>query len=115
MPTIRVTVQVEVDDVPIVNFPLFYRATPTLAMGLSKTQVSGAPFVSLPDIAFSTLQQAIIQSDQQVSIAFNGVTASPITLTAGGIMVLDGTSLTALSIQNLSGQTATMRGFIGGV
>jgi len=115
MPTVRVTVIVEVDDVPVVNFPLYYRAAPTILEGISKQQVTGGGFVSVPNAAFTTLQQAILQTDQQLSVAFNGVTATPITLTAGGIMLLDGASLTALSISNASGATANLRGLIGGV
>jgi len=115
MPTIRVSVQVTLDDVPLTNFPLFQRSAPSEFQSLAAQQVSGGGFVAIPSSLMTTIQSAIFQTDQQLSVAFNGVVASPITVTAGGVLCVLGTSLTALSASNSSGSTANIRGLVAGV
>jgi hypothetical protein len=112
---IRVSVIVEIDDVPVANFPLYYRQAPSAVQTLVDTQATGGGFVAVPSSAMTTIQTAIFQTDQTLSVAFNGVVASPITLSAGGVLAVLGTSLTALSASNASGSTANLRGFIAGV
>jgi hypothetical protein len=115
MAQIRVSVIVEVDDVPVANFPLFYRQAPTVVQPLVRTQTSGGGFIAVPSTAMTTIQTAIFQSDQTLSVAFNGVVGSPITLSAGGVLAVLNTSLTALSASNASGSTANLRGLLAGV
>lgn len=115
MPTIRVSVVVEVDDIPVANFPFFYRASPNAAQSIADVQATGASFFTIPTTAMATIQTAILQSSQATAVAFNGVTATPITMNAGGVLLVLGASLSALSVQNNSGANSNLRGFVAGV
>jgi hypothetical protein len=98
MPTFRVSVYVEVDDQPLTNFPIVRRITTTDSQPLRTTRAAEA-FTPLPSGEMTTIAVAIVQANQAVQVAVNGVTTAPIQLNANGLLILVDTALTAVAVQ----------------
>ncbi len=50
-----------------------------------------------------------ITADKAITVKFGSVTGTPFTLRSGGVMVVDGSNITALYLSNTSGSTAVVR------
>jgi hypothetical protein len=117
MPTLRITVSIDVDDVPIATSPIIRRISPAESQPMTAIRATSASFVALPTGEMTTnIQALILQADQTVAIGVNNSATNPITLNPGGVMILFDCNLTGGSplLQNNSGQSATVRTLIAG-
>lgn len=114
MPTVKSTVVIDIDDIPIPSFPLVRRTSPTEAQPFVIQRATGGGFVALPTGELTTISGLILTSDQAISIRLNGV-AGEVTLNANATLVLHDVALTtAPTVSNASGSTATIRGLAFG-
>jgi hypothetical protein len=114
MPTVKTTVVVDLDDVPIPGFPLVRRTSPTEAQSFTVQRATGGGFVALPTGELTTISFLSLTSDQAISVRLDGL-AGAITLNANATLVLHDIALTtAPTVSNSSGSTATIRGLAAG-
>lgn len=114
MPSIKTSVVVDVDDVPVSSFPVIRRLEPPEAQSFVVQRATGGGFVALPSGELTTIQTLVLQADQTVSIRLDGA-AGAITLNPNAILVImDGNLTAAPTVSNASGATATLRGLVAG-
>lgn len=110
----KITVNLDVDDIPVTSFPLVRRFTVTESQAFSVQRATGAAFTALPTGELSTIQALVLQADQTTAIRLNGV-AGEVTVNPNGIVIVfDGSLSTAPTLQNNSGSTAQVVGIAGG-
>lgn len=114
MPTIKLSVTVDVDDIPITGFPLVRRIEFAEAQSFNVQRTTGAAFTALPTAEMTTVKALILQSDKTTAIRLNGV-AGEVTLNPNSVVIVfDATMSTAPTLQNNSGSTATVVGLAAG-
>jgi hypothetical protein len=114
MPTFRVSVYVEVDDVPLANFPIVRRITTADAQPLRTVRGVSGGFVALPSGEMTSIAVAMLQATGPLQVAFNGVTTAPITLNATGMLILVDAALSAVAVQNSGGSSAQVAALLAG-
>jgi hypothetical protein len=115
MPTIKVSILVEVDDVPVPNFPIVRRLTTQDAQPLRTTRPSNpGVFTPLPSGEIATIAVAMLQANQTLAVALNNRIDAGFTMNPNGIMVLVDTALNAVSIANATGSIAQVSALIAG-
>jgi len=113
----RATTTIESPD--LLRFALDYQAAVTEYFGPHSVQVatstSEESLTALGTGGLTTVTFLQVSSNQDISITLGTANVNvPVSLVAGGILVLAGTSLTAISISNSSGSTANVRYLVGG-
>jgi hypothetical protein len=114
MPTFKVTVLVEMDDVPLPNFPVVRRITTAAAQPVRAVQASGVGYTALPSSEMATIAVAMVQANQALQVALNGITANPILLNTTGMLIVVDAALVGVSVQNTSGNPAQITALLAG-
>ena len=114
MPVLKVTINIDLDDIPVTGFPLVRRFETPEGQSFTMQRPTGAAFTALPTGELSTIQALVMQSDRTTAIRLNGV-AGEVTINPNGIVaVIDGSLGTAPTLQNNSGATTVVRGLAVG-
>ena len=111
MPSIKVTVDIEIDGVRLGDFPFSHRVQITQEQAFALQQASGGGYVALSQLSPETV--LALKSDQQVSLEINGV-AAPIVLNPNGFIVIVDGAISAVTVNNASSTTANLEGVIAG-
>lgn len=116
MPSVKVTVNIEIDGEPIRGFPYVRRFEPADRDSFEATIATGAPFVAFPTSGQITLKQFLFFCPLGAAMAFKlQGDGTSITLNKGGfVIVVDSTDISAPTIQNNSGAGAKAIGMLAG-
>lgn len=119
MSTLRVTVQVDLDGVPVAGFPLVRRLELDESQGFVFEKATGGGYTAVPTGELATVQALVLTSDQDVTIRLNGQSDAGVALVAGGVLaIVDATinagATTNVTVTNASGSTANIRGVAAG-
>jgi hypothetical protein len=87
MPTLKLTVQADLDGVPLRGFPLVRRLPVAEVQGFETMHTPGG-FVSLPLSELSTVAALILRSDQAATLRLDGQSDKGIDVKAGGLVIL---------------------------
>lgn len=103
----------------VMPFPLDHALAVTEWMPPYNVQIPTATteesVVALLTQGLTTLTFVCITADQDISVTYGTAGSNvPVSLTAHGVHLLSGTSLTALAISNASGVTANVTIFVAG-
>ncbi len=112
---IELTLSLKVDGILYPNFPLIRRLQVDQLIPLGFTQRAGEGYTSLAT-QLTTLQAAIITTDQPLSFRVNNQSQS-IPVNAGGLLCFFDTTIdivTLLSVLNAGTENAQMNGLSGG-
>jgi hypothetical protein len=113
MPTFRVTVLIDVDDVPITDFPVVRRIATTNESADTYTQVTGGGSVAMPHGVLVTGQMVAVSTTQPVTLGIGG---GALSLNSNAfVLIMDaGIPTAGLTITNSSGSTTTIKTMLGG-
>ncbi len=122
MPTLKATINLELDGVSLSGYPLVRRLELDESQQFRYEKVDdgdGTTFIAVPTAQIASIQALAIQSDQQVTVRFDGQTDAGILLNAGGfILVMDATidasAATNATINNNLQPTANIQGIAAG-
>jgi hypothetical protein len=98
MPVLTFTLSVDLDGVPLPNFPLIRRQQTNTAIPIDGAAITAnnntTSFSAVPglDILTTDLQFLILTTDQLINLKFNA--ASYLPLTAGAVLAIFGTDIT---------------------
>jgi hypothetical protein len=113
MPSVRVTVNVEVDGEPIRGFPFVRRLEPADKSAFDITQAAAAAYVALPTSGVSPVSVLLFMpaADMELKLLGDGTGA---TISKGGLVLVVDAALTGTTFQNNSGGAAKVAGFVAG-
>jgi hypothetical protein len=120
MPTLKLTVQADLDGVPLSGFPVVRRLVVTEVQTFETARpAQPGTWYSLPVVELATLNALIVQTDQPITLRLDGQTDRGINLAAGGLVVLfdvhmDAGYLTNATSANNGTATAIVSGLGGG-
>lgn len=115
MPSARLTVNAELSDVLLPDLPFVRRDEYDEAIAFSYDQASGAGYVAIPgSTAITTIQFAVLQPTQDVTVRINGQADEGTPVSAGGIFLCMNTAITAITVDNSSGSSVDIRGALFG-
>ncbi len=123
MPTVKLVIQLEIDNKPVAGFPLVRRLSVDEIQNYNYEEPNDGDmttFSLIPADQLATIQALLIRSDKQVNIRLDGQTDAGILLSADGILLIIGATIDAgagasnAKVNNNSGATAQVQGFAGG-
>ncbi len=122
MPTLKVTVNVELDARSLPGFPVIRRLEVDEAQQFQYEKVDdtdGTTFVAIPTGEIAALQAFILETDQQVTIRLDAQTDQGIVLNAGGLLIImdatiDSGATTNAKINRNGSTTANIKGIGAG-
>lgn len=123
MPTLKFTIQAELDGVSISGFPITKRLTVAETQQFRYEEADDGnttTFSAVPADQLAEIQALLLQTDQQLTFRLDGQSDAGITLNAAGILLLidcdidAGAGSSNLSVNNNSGSTANVTGLAGG-
>ena len=121
MPSIKFTIQAEIDGVPLNGFPLVRRVSVAELQTFEYEEANDGNTTTFSDIPvgqLDSIQALLVRPDQQVNVRIDGQTDAGIIINAGGILlIIDGTNDAGSNrarVNNNSGNTANLRGFGAG-
>jgi len=110
MPTLKLTVLVEQDGLPLVISPIIRRVVVDDVQGFYYQLASGGGDVALPTNQIAALDVLVVQALERATT----VKLPSIALDAGGVVIVCGGTPTTPTIANASGQPVTVQGVGGG-
>lgn len=122
MPTLKATINLELDGVSIAGFPVVKRLELDESQQFRYEKVDdtdGVTFIAVPTGQIDSIQALVVQADQQLTFRFDGQTDAGILLNAGGlILVMDATidanAATNMTVNNNVQPTANIIGLAAG-
>jgi hypothetical protein len=119
MPTLKVTIDAELDGVRVAGFPLVRRLTVDEAQSFDVTRATGGGFVALPTGELGELQVLVLQVDQAVTLRLDAQADAGIVINPGGVIALvdvdvDDGAATNATLSNASGSNVQAKGLVGG-
>lgn len=116
MPSVKVTVNIEIDGEPLRGFPYVRRFEPADRDSFEATIATGAAFVAFPSSGQVALKQFLFFSPLGATMAVKlQGDGTAVTLNKGGIcLIVDSTDIASPTIQNNSGSGAKAIGMLAG-
>lgn len=123
MPNLKLSIQLEIDGNPVSGFPLVRRITVDELQQYQYEEPDDGDtvtFSALPADQIASIQALLVQTDQEITLRFDGQSDAGIVLNSGGIiLILDGTidagaGASNAKVNNNSGTIANLKGFAGG-
>jgi hypothetical protein len=119
MPTLKLTVQADLDGVPLSGFPVVRRVHVAEVQAFETLQAPTGEFLPLPLSELSRVAALILRSDQVIVLRLNGQSDMGINMEAGGMVVLFDVALDAgaavnATVWNPGTLPVTLRGVAGG-
>jgi len=119
MPTLRISVQLDLDGQPLPGTPLVRRLELDEAQTFDVEQATGGGFVAIQAAAIASIQALLLRADRQVTVRLDGQTDAGLVLNAGGLVLIfdatiDAGAATNVTVDNASGSTAVLRGVAAG-
>jgi len=122
MPTLKATVNLELDGVAIAGFPVVKRLEMDESQQFRYEKVDdtdGTTFIAVPTGEIASIQALIVQTDQQLTFRFDGQTDAGILLNAGGLILvmdatIDASATTNITVNNNVQPTANITGLAAG-
>lgn len=115
--TVRVSLNVEIDNEPIRGFPVVRSISVDELLGAMRLeQASGGGSTALPGISeVATRQFLLFETDQAVTMRFGTGAAGDLTLAANSlVLVVNGNHTANVEVNNASGSTANLKYSVGG-
>lgn len=120
MPTFQLTVTLTQDGVALPGFPLTSSSTVDETTGrFTVERATGGGYVATPDTDIGAVNVFYLTSNEAVTVRFNDQTDGGLPLNASGVLIAVGSNIpsgatTKISIDNSSGNEATITGLLGG-
>jgi len=122
MPTLKATVNLELNGVSLSGYPVVKRLEMDESQEFRYEKVddtNGTTFIALPTSQIDSIQAIAIQTDQQLTFRFDGQTDAGILLNAGGLIliidaVIDAAAATNATVNNNVQPTANVTGIAAG-
>ena len=122
MPTLKATVNLELDGVSIPGFPVVRRLEMPESQSFRYEKVddgNGSTFLAVPTAQIASIQALVVQTDQQLTFRFDGQTDAGILLNAGGLILvmdatIDASATTNITVNNNVQPTANITGIAAG-
>jgi len=122
MPTLKATVNLELNGVSISGYPVVKRLEMDESQEFRYEKVDdtdAVTFVALPTSQIDSIQALAIQTDQQLTFRFDGQTDAGILLNAGGLILIidatiDAAAATNATVNNNVQPTANISGIAAG-
>ncbi len=122
MPTLKATVNLELNGVSISGYPVVKRLELDESQEFRYEKVDdtdGVTFIAMPTGQIDSIQAIAIQADQQLTFRFDGQTDAGILLNAGGLILIidatiDAAAATNATVNNNVQPTANITGIAAG-
>lgn len=119
MPTLKITVNADLDGVQLAGFPKHRRIEVDERQEFTTEQATGGGFSTLPIQQLATVQALIYEADQATTLRFDNQTDAGLEVNSGGLVVLfdvtiDSGTATNVTVDNSSGSTVKLVGLAGG-
>ena len=122
MPSLKVSLNLELNGVSISGYPVVKRLELDESQSFRYEKVDdtdGVTFVTLPIDQMTTIQALLVETDQQLTFRFDGQTDAGILLNAGGLILimdatLDASATTNATVNNNVQPTANIKGIAAG-
>ena len=122
MPTLKATVNLELNGVSLSGYPVVKRLELDESQEFRYEKVDdtdGVTFIALPTSQIDSIQAIAIQADQQLTFRFDGQTDAGILLNAGGLILIidatiDAAAATNATVNNNVQPTANITGIAAG-
>lgn len=119
MPSIKITIDVEIDGHRVPGFPLARRTEVTEVQQFNVTRADSGGYVATPTTEIPSLKALILHTDEAVTVRLDGQSDAGIELNAGGILAILDTTIDAgastnATISNTSGNDAQIEGIAAG-
>jgi predicted methyltransferase len=119
MPTLKLTIDCEIDGKRASGFPLSRRAEVDEIQQFNVTRATGGGYVATPTSDLASLKALVIHPDQAVTIRLDAQSDAGLELNAGGVLAIidctiDAGASTNATISNASGSDAQIEGVAAG-
>jgi len=115
MPSLRLNVLADVANMLIPDFPFIRRLEFSESIAIEYDQVTGASYVAVPGSSILTaIQVVILTADKNITVRTSGQTDAGSLIGADGLFLLFNCNLSAITVQNNSGDTAHITGLLMG-
>ena len=119
MPSVKITIDVEIDGHRAPGFPLSRRVEVTEVQEFDVTRATGGGYVATPTTEIAAMKALILHTDEAVTVRLNAQSDTGIDLNAGGILAIIDTALdsgasTNATVSNSSGSDAQIEGIAAG-
>lgn len=119
MPTIKVTVDVEVDGKRIGNFPVSRRIQITEEQAFQYLAADSAGYHSIPASEIAVVKALVFTADKALTLRLQGQSDAGLVVNENGIVALvdvtlNSGALTNATLNNTSGSTAIVEGVVAG-
>lgn len=117
---LELNITLKQDGKMVAGFPLYRRVVVDELQQFSTEQTSSpGTYVTVPSTLIDAAQAVLLSSNQPITVRLNGQSNGGIALSAGGLLlILDATlnagASTNITVDNSSGNTATLSGLVGG-
>ena len=115
MPSLKVTIDCELDGERLSGFPLSKRISVTEVQQFDVTRATGGGYVATPTSDLASLKALILKASQAITIRLDAQSDAGIELAAGGILAIidatiDAGAATNATVSNASGSDAQVEG-----
>jgi hypothetical protein len=119
MPSIKLTIDCELDGVRVPGYPLSRRIAIDESAQFSAARATGGGYVSIPTADLASIKALVLTSDQALTLRFDAQSDAGIELNAGGILAIidatiDAGASTNATASNTSGSDAQLEGIAAG-
>lgn len=120
MPTVKISLSIEVDGQPLAGSPFVRRLAMDEAQAFGPYEkATGGGFVAMPTGELAEIQFFFAHTNRQVTLRLDGQTDAGLVVNAGGLVLLvdvdiDAGALTNAMVDNSGTAIAALRGFVGG-
>lgn len=122
MPVLKMTLNMELDGVPVSGFPKIRRLSVDESQQFRYEEADDGDtttFSALPTDQLAEIQALCVEADQVLTYRFDGQSDAGVTVNAGGLLLffnvdIDAGASTNATVNNNSGSAANVKGIGGG-